>query len=65
MEYFQKTVELDPDYAKAHALIGEAYNNLGTYGFMSESEAYSKARAAAQKAISLILINMKPWRECE
>ena len=52
MEYFQKAVELDPDYATAYAWIGDAYTNYSAYGFMSSAEAYTNARTAAQKAIS-------------
>jgi len=51
MGYFQKAVELDPDYAEAHAYIGELY--LYYIGIMSTSDAYAKARTATQKAISL------------
>jgi TolB-like protein/class 3 adenylate cyclase/Tfp pilus assembly protein PilF len=51
MGYFQKAVELDPDYAEAYAFIGELY--LYYIGFMSTSDAFAKARTAAQKAISL------------
>jgi len=51
MGYFQKAVELDPDYAEAYAYIGELY--LYYIGFMSTSDAFAKARTAAQKAISL------------
>jgi len=53
LEYFQKAVEFDPDYATAYALIGDTYTNYAAYGFMSNAEAYSHARTAAQKAISL------------
>ncbi len=53
MEYFQKAVELDSEYAKAYAWIGDAYTNYASYGFMASSEALSLARTAAQKAISL------------
>ena len=53
MEYFQKAVELDPDYANAYAWIGDTYTNYASYGFMSSAEAFSNARTAAQKAISL------------
>jgi TolB-like protein/Flp pilus assembly protein TadD len=52
MEYFQKAVELDPDYAEAYAFIGETYLYYAA-GFMSTAEAYSNARIASQKAISL------------
>ena len=53
MEYFQRAVALDSAYAEAYAWIGDAYTNYAAYGFMSSAEAYSKARTAAQKAISL------------
>ena len=53
MEYFQKAVELDPDYAEPYAFIGEAYINYAFYGFMSNAEALSSARVAAQRAIGL------------
>jgi len=39
MEYFQKAVELDPEYASAYAWIGDAYTNYAAYGFMSSAEA--------------------------
>ncbi|MFC2088920.1 adenylate/guanylate cyclase domain-containing protein [Calditrichota bacterium] len=51
MGYFQKAVELDPNYAEAYAYIGELY--LYYIGFLSTSDAFAKARTAAQKAISL------------
>jgi len=53
MEYFQKAVELDPDYAEAYAFIGETYLYHAGSGMMSTAEAYSNARTAAQKAIDL------------
>jgi TolB-like protein/class 3 adenylate cyclase len=53
MEYFQKAVELDPEYASAYAWIGDAYTNYAAYGFMSSAEAYNNARTAAQKSINL------------
>jgi tetratricopeptide (TPR) repeat protein len=51
MGYFQKAVELDPDYAEAYAYIGELY--LYYIGYLSTSDAFAKARTAAQKAIGL------------
>ncbi len=53
MEYFEKAVELDPNYAEAHAYIGETYLHFAGYNILSTADAYSKARTAAQKAISL------------
>jgi tetratricopeptide (TPR) repeat protein len=51
--YFQKAVELDPEYAEAYAYIGETYLHYAGYNMMSTGDAYTKARAAAQRAISL------------
>lgn len=53
MESFNKAVELDPNYAKAYALISEMYIVYAGYGLMPPAEAYAKAREAAQKAISI------------
>lgn len=53
LEYFQMAVELDPNYAEAHAFIGETYLQLGGLNRMSPIESTAKARMAANKAISL------------
>lgn len=53
MESFKKAVELDPNYAKAYALISEMYIVYAGYGLMPPTEAYGKAREYAQTAISL------------
>ncbi len=55
MEYFQKAVQIDSNYATAYAWIGDTYINYSVYGFMSSAEAYAHARSAAQKALSLNL----------
>jgi len=53
MEYFEKAIELDPDYAEAHAFIGETYTHYAGMELLSTAEAYTKARTAVKKAISL------------
>lgn len=52
MKFLEKAVELDPDYAEAYAFMGETYLQYAGYS-MTAADAYSKARLAAQKAISL------------
>ena len=52
-ECFLKATELDPGYAKAHARLGEAYLHHAGINLMTAGEAYTKARASAQTAISL------------
>jgi len=53
MQYFQKAVELDPDYAEAWAYIGETYLHFAGYNLISTADGYAKARNAAEKAIEL------------
>ncbi|MFT5724216.1 MAG: TolB-like protein/Tfp pilus assembly protein PilF [Bacteroidia bacterium] len=53
MDYFQEAIEIDPNYAAAHAWIGDAYINYAVYGLMSSTEAYSNARSSAQRALTL------------
>jgi TolB-like protein/DNA-binding winged helix-turn-helix (wHTH) protein/Tfp pilus assembly protein PilF len=55
IEYFQKAVALDPNYAQAYAGLADAYALLGSWAnpVMPRGEAMGQARAAAQKALSL------------
>jgi len=54
IEYFQKAIDLDPNYALAYSGIAEAYGFLASStGGWSPSEAYPKAEAAAMKALEL------------
>jgi tetratricopeptide (TPR) repeat protein len=50
---FRQAIALDPDYAAAHAGLGNAYNLLAQYGVMKPAEAYPRAVAAAERAIAL------------
>jgi len=53
MSYFQKAVELDPNYAEAYAFIGETYLHYAGYNLMPTTDAYGKARTAVRKALSI------------
>jgi non-specific serine/threonine protein kinase len=55
IEFYQQALNSDPNYALAYAGIADCYSMLGTaaYGTMSPSEAYPRAKAAAQKALAL------------
>lgn len=54
IEYFQKAIDLDPNYALAYAGIAEAYGFLAAAtGGWSPRTAYPKAQAAALKALEL------------
>lgn len=51
--FFEQTVALDPDYARAHAGLADAYAVLGFYDFVSPTEAFPRAAEAARRAIAL------------
>ena len=53
MEFFQQAIEKDPDYALAHVGIADVYNITGFFGFLSPAETFPKAKAAAEKALSI------------
>ena len=53
LDYFQKAVELDPEYALAHAGLAETFVVLGGNLWLSPDEAYPRAQAAARRALEL------------
>jgi serine/threonine protein kinase/Tfp pilus assembly protein PilF len=53
LECFQKAIEKDPAYALAYAGIADCYNLLGWYCVLSSKEAFTKAKAAAEKALEI------------
>ena len=53
LQYYQQAIDLDPDFAPAHAGVAGSYLVKGFFGLMSDSESVPKAREAALKAISL------------
>jgi TolB-like protein/DNA-binding winged helix-turn-helix (wHTH) protein/Flp pilus assembly protein TadD len=55
IEYYEKAIQIDPDYAAAYAGLADSYNLLGfsLAAALPEQEAISKAKAAATKALEL------------
>jgi TolB-like protein/Tfp pilus assembly protein PilF len=53
IEYYQKAIKADPDYAEAYAAMGDAYVLLSSYGGEGPSTALGKAEEAAQHALRL------------
>jgi len=53
LEYFQKAIELDPEYAQAYAGLANAWEQMTTNDFVGLDEGISKIEAAAAKAIEL------------
>jgi tetratricopeptide (TPR) repeat protein len=53
MRLLTEATTLDPDYADAYVKLAEAYNMVSQYTLMPPGEAYPRALAAANRAISL------------
>ncbi|MFY9583658.1 MAG: protein kinase [Candidatus Acidiferrales bacterium] len=53
IEYFSQAIERDPSYAQGYAGLADGYIILENEGGMPGIEAFSKARAAALKALAL------------
>jgi DNA-binding winged helix-turn-helix (wHTH) protein/TolB-like protein/Tfp pilus assembly protein PilF len=53
LEYFRRSIQLDPNFAEAYEGIADSYAILGLYGSLPPNEAFPKARAAAEKALSM------------
>ena len=50
---FRQATELDPSYGAAYAGLAQSYAMLGYFGFAPGDAMFPKARAAAQRAITL------------
>lgn len=53
IEYFNKAIALDPDFAAAYAELGSSYSLLVGSNVISVDEAKQRAQAAVEKALSL------------
>lgn len=53
LDCFQRAVELDPDFALAHAGIADTYALLGITAALPPREAMPKAKSAAKRALEL------------
>lgn len=53
IEYFEKAIALDPNFAAAYAELGSSYSLLVGSSVISVEEAKSRAAAAIEKALSL------------
>lgn len=52
-EYLETTIERAPDFAEAHALLGEAHLRQALFDRAQRGEAWSKAEAAVRRALAL------------
>lgn len=53
IEYFQKAIDADPNYAMAYGGLADSYNVLSTNGMLPPKEAFPKAKAAVTKALEI------------
>ena len=53
IQYNEKALEEDRNYALAYAGLADAYSNLGTRGYIAPIEGRRKAEEAARKALAL------------
>jgi TolB-like protein/DNA-binding winged helix-turn-helix (wHTH) protein/Tfp pilus assembly protein PilF len=53
IEYFQRAVDEDPEYARAYAGLAESYALMGGYGGLPPKEFMPQARAAARRALEI------------
>jgi serine/threonine-protein kinase len=53
VELLEQAVALDPKYAHAYAALADSYITLSEYGLLPASEAFPKARDAAQRALGI------------
>ncbi len=53
LEYFQRAVEKDPNYALGYAGLADSYILLQDYHYMSTEEALAKGEPAALRAVAL------------
>jgi serine/threonine-protein kinase len=52
MDFFQQAIEKDPGYTLAHVGMADTYNISGLFGFSPPREAFTRAKAAARKALA-------------
>ncbi len=53
MSVIDRALELQPDFARGHALLGVCYANLAVYGFLPVDETVAKAEEAVRRALAL------------
>ncbi|GAJ13893.1 unnamed protein product, partial [marine sediment metagenome] len=53
IEYFQKAIEVDSNHAQAYALLADSYCWLGSLGYLTPKEVYSRANPPLSKALEI------------
>jgi TolB-like protein/Flp pilus assembly protein TadD len=53
MAHFERAVDLDPQLAEAHALLGDAHRLVALYGLAPARESMPRARACVERALAI------------
>ena len=53
IEFFNKAIEIDPNYGAAYAGLADCYNMLVVYGRLQPKEGFPKAKEAAARALEI------------
>jgi len=53
LEYFQRAIAIDPDYALPYSGIADCYFSLGFFDFLAPKVAFGKCKEAALRAVEL------------
>jgi serine/threonine-protein kinase len=53
VDHFQQAIDLDASYALAFAGLGDTYGAMAYYGYVDPRDGFSRARAAAERALQL------------
>jgi len=53
IQFLEKSIELDPEYAQAHSALASVYNSLGLYGGIPPDLARNRATDHANKALDI------------
>ncbi|MCA1602999.1 MAG: protein kinase, partial [Acidobacteria bacterium] len=53
LDYFQRAIKKDPNYAPAHAGMADAYNSLSGFNVIPPKEGFPKGKQAAEEALRL------------
>jgi DNA-binding SARP family transcriptional activator/TolB-like protein/Tfp pilus assembly protein PilF len=59
--YFEQAVAVAPRYARAHAGLADAYAVQGFYDYVPPQDAFTRAEAAARRALDLDPSLAQPW----
>jgi serine/threonine protein kinase/Flp pilus assembly protein TadD len=59
--FFRKAIDLDPGYALAYTGLADSYSVMGYFGYEEPNLAFSRAKAAAEKALDLVPELAEAW----